>query len=347
MPRDRSPDDATRARRQRILRVGFAVALGFVIGEATEEPFSFLTPLLTFQLLMKMPQAPSMRQGVGFVLVVAIASGVALALVNGLQDRQFVYLTVLGLIYFGCFLLQLQGKGGPLPGMLLVCNAMVPVLAVISRDLAQDFVSVFILSAASAVLLAWLAHAAFPESASTTPSNVAAQIPGTPQAAIRTAVACTIILMPAVIHYLANDDEASIVVLITIIAVLGQRTEMRRRAALGLLLGNLIGGLFASVAYCAVALVPWLLFLFFVTVAVVLLLAEGATRPIPAAGIFAIAMPTFLILLGLGLTPITDGSGAAFVSRVIDVGLASLYALAGIALLLPLRTATREPAAVV
>jgi Protein of unknown function (DUF2955) len=340
-------DDALGTRRRWILRVGLAVSLGLVIGEAQEAAFSFLTPFLAFQLLIKAPQAPSVRQGIGFVLAVAIASIVALSLANALQDRQVVYVIVLGLIYFGCFLLQLRGKGGPLPGMLLICNAMVPVLAVISRDLAQDFVSVFILSAASAVLLAWLAHAAFPDLAPTMPSNIGTQIPVNPQAAIRTALACTIILMPAAIHYLANDDEASIVVLITIIGVLGQRAEMRRRAALGLLLGNLIGGLFASVAYYAVVLVPSLLLLFFVTLAVVLLLAEGATRPIPAASIFAIAMPTFLILLGLGLTPITDGSGAAFVNRVIDVGLASLYALAGVALLLPLRNAMREPAAVV
>jgi hypothetical protein len=347
MPRDDAIDDALGTRRRWILRVGLAVSLGLVIGEAQEEAFSFLTPLLAFQLLIKTRQAPSVRQGIGFVLAVAIASIVALSLANGLQDRQVVYVIVLGLIYFGCFLLQLRGKGGPLPGMLLVCNAMVPVLAVISRDLAQDFVSVFILSAASAVLLAWLAHAAFPDLAPTAPSDVAAPVPANPQAAIRTALACTIILMPAVIHYLANDDEASIVVLITIIAVLGQRAEMRGRAAMALLLGNLIGGLFASVAYYAVVLVPSLLFLFLVILAMALLLAEGATRPLPAAAVFAVAMPTFLILLGLGLTPITDGSGAAFISRVIDVALASLYALAGVALLLPARNAAPEPRPVV
>jgi uncharacterized membrane protein YgaE (UPF0421/DUF939 family) len=343
MPRDESLDDVARARRRRILRIGLAVALGLAIGEALEEPFSFLTPLLAFQLLMKTPRAPSVRQAVGFVLAVAIASGVALGLANSLQDRQFVYLIVLGLIYFGCFLLQLRGKGGPLPGMLLVCNAMVPVLAVISRDLAQDFVWVFILSAASAVLLAWLAHAAFPESAEATPSSAGGQAPDAPQAALRIALACTILLMPAVIHYLANDDEASVVVLITIIAVLGQRAEMRWRAALGLLLGNLIGGLLASVAYYAIVLLPSLPFLFLVTLAAAFVLAEGATRATLAAGIFTVAMPTFLILLGLGLTPITDGSDAAFVSRFIDVALASLYALAGVVLMMP-RRGVMQPA---
>jgi hypothetical protein len=333
MPRDESADGA---RRRRIWRIALAVALGLAIGEAQEEPFSFLTPLLAFQLLMKAPQAPSLRQGIGFVLAVTIASFAALSLANSLQDRQLVYVIVLGLIFFGCFLLQIQGKGGPLPGLLLVCNAMVPVLSVISRDLAQDFVAVFILSTASAVLLAWLAHAAFPETAQETPAGADAPVAGDSGNAIRTALASTLVLMPAVIHYLANDNEASVVVLMTIIAILGQQAGMRRRAALGLLLGNLIGGLLASLAYYAVVLVPSLPLLFLVVLATGLLLAEAATRPTPAAGIFAVAIPTFLILLGLGLTPITDGSGAAFISRVIDVALASLYALAGMVLLLPL-----------
>ncbi|MGH6890636.1 MAG: DUF2955 domain-containing protein [Dongiaceae bacterium] len=349
MSLDDPPGEAARARRQLILRIGFAVALGLVMGEALEEPFSFLMPLLAFQLLMKMPHAPTLRQGMGFVLVVAIANGFALGLANTLQDRPIVYLIVLGLIFFGCFLMQLKGRGGPLPGMLLTCNATVPVLAVVSRGLAENFVWVFVVSAVSAVPLAWLAHAMFPEDGTAVEGT--AQEPqdedvpaGTP---VRTALACTIVLMPAVIHYLANDDEVSVVVLITIIGVLGQRTGMRQRAALGLLLGNLIGGVVASLAYFAVVMVPWLPFLFLVTLAAALSLSEGATRSTPTAGVFAVAMPTFLILLGLGLTPITDGSGAAFVSRVIDVALASLYALAGIVLLLPRRNVAREPSAVV
>jgi hypothetical protein len=49
--------------------------------------------------------------------------------------------------------------------------------------------------------------------------------------------------------------------------------------------------------------------------------------------VFGIALSTFLILFGLGLAPIGDGSAAAFVSRLADVALASLYALGAIVLL--------------
>ncbi len=337
MSREATFGSEEQARRRRILRIALAIALGLTFAEAQEQPFSFLTPLLAFQVLMKMPRAPTLRQGLGFVLVVTVASGFALGLANSLQDRSIVYLGVLGVMFFGCFLMQLTNRGGPLPGMLLICNAMVPVLAVISRDLAQDFVWIMIVSAGSAVLLAWLAHALLPDPPVMDASDIGAQQSHETVtiAPVRAALAYTIILMPAVIHYLANDDEVSVVVLVTIIAVLGQRADMRQRAAFGLLLGNLIGGVLASIAYYAVVMVSWLPFLFLVTLAAALLLCEGATRTTAAAGIFTVAVPTFLILLGLGLTPIMDGSGAAFVSRFIDVALASLYALAGTILLLP------------
>lgn len=338
MQPDSAPLEVDRERRRTILRIALAVALGLTLAEAQEEPFSFLTAMFAFQILIKMPRAPSLRQGFGFVLVIVVASGFALGLANTLESRPIVYLLVLGVVIFGCFLAQSRGKGGPLPAMLLVCTAMVPVLAVISRDLAQDFVWIMILSAGSAVLLAWLAHALIPRSTEVAQASQPEQAPASDGSAW-SALACTVILMPTMFHYLSDDAEASIVVLITIITVLSQRADLRGRAAFGLLLGNLIGGVLASTAYYSVALAPWLAFLFLVTLAAALVLAEGATRRAPEAGVFAVAMPTFLILLALGLTPITDGSGAAFISRFIDVTLASLYALGGVVLLLPSRGA--------
>jgi hypothetical protein len=229
-----------------------------------------------------------------------------------------------------------MNMAGPLPGMLLICNAMVPVLAVVSRDLAQDFVWIMITSAGSAVLLTWLVHALLPShieadtNVAGTPRSEAA-----PSSPILAALAFTAILMPAMTHYLADDSETSIVVLITIVSLLSQRPEMRQRAATGLLIGNLIGGVLASAVYFATVMAPSLAFLFLATLAVALVLTEASTRPTPSAAVFSIAMPTFLILLGLGLTPISDGSGAAFISRIVDVLLASLYAMAGVILLLP------------
>ena len=48
----------------------------------------------------------------------------------------------------------------------------------------------------------------------------------------------------------------------------------------------------------------------------------GARAPISA-----LAFATFILLLGLGLTPLPGGSGEAFATRLINVLLASAYAI--------------------
>ena len=50
------------------------------------------------------------------------------------------------------------------------------------------------------------------------------------------------------------------------------------------------------------------------------------------APVYAIALGTFILLLGLGLSPLPGGSGEAFVSRLFNVLLASAYAIGGLSL---------------
>src|SRR3546814_17195126 len=88
-------------------------------------------------------------------------------------------------------------------------------------------------------------------------------------------------------------------------------------------------------------------FLCFVTVLLAASLAF-AGRIVTAgdrAPVYAIALATFILLLGLGLSPLPGGSGEAFTSRLINVLLASAYAIAGLSLLEQWRAGTspRQP----
>jgi hypothetical protein len=49
--------------------------------------------------------------------------------------------------------------------------------------------------------------------------------------------------------------------------------------------------------------------------------------------LFAIAFTTFIILLGIGITPLPGGSGGAFLSRLSYVLLATAYAVGAMSLL--------------
>ena len=76
-------------------------------------------------------------------------------------------------------------------------------------------------------------------------------------------------------------------------------------------------------------------FLFFVTVclAVSLFFAGRLATGGDRASIYAIAFATFILLLGLGLTPLPGGSGEAFATRLVNVLLASAYAVGAVSVM--------------
>ena len=75
--------------------------------------------------------------------------------------------------------------------------------------------------------------------------------------------------------------------------------------------------------------------LFFVAVclAASLIFAGRIVTAGDRAPLYAVAFATFILLLGLGMTPLPGGSGEAFVSRLINVLLASAYAIGALSLL--------------
>ena len=315
---------------RRTLRIALVMALGLTVAEVRDQPFAFLSAMFAVQLLVKSPNAPNLTQGVGFAIIMAVSSGVALSLCNMLIDRPVAYLLLLSLVIFGCFWLLALGRGGPLPQFLLLCNVMIPVLAVQSADLATDFALVMIDASVAAPLLVWLAHGLLPAARV---AQAPAQAAPAPSNAVWSASIAFIVLMLPFVYFMLNPEAASFVILVTIIGIVVQPPEARGLAAMGLLLGNLIGGIVASMAFYLLTLLPWLGLLFLVTFLAGLILAGLLHGGGKLAPVFGIALSTFLILFGLGLAPIGEGSAAAFISRLADVALASFYALGAIVLL--------------
>ena len=94
-----------------------------------------------------------------------------------------------------------------------------------------------------------------------------------------------------------------------------------------MILGNVVGGLAATAAYLLVTLLPSPAFLLLVVLLVGLLFGGQIARGGQSAPIYTVALMTFLILLGLGLSPLPQDSGTLFIARVFDVLVAAAYAI--------------------
>lgn len=275
-----------------------------------------------------------MAKTLGMAMIILATGTFLMFLPAVFGDRPVTFLMLLGLIYFSCFFAQARGKGGPAVFLVLVVAIMVPLLGILNRDLADSILSILVTGVLSGTVLMWLAYALIPETALAPTQPEPAPLPSHPN--LR-ALANTAILLSTVAICLTNDQlAAALVIPITVASLLGQLDiAASGRTALGLAIINLSGGVIASIAYGILSLRPNLFFMFAIVLVVALLLGGRAASPLREAKMFAGALTTFLILFGLGVSPLPGSAAESFSTRILYVAAAILYTLVMAVLLWP------------
>ncbi len=303
-------------------RIAFAAAVGLTLGEVLGWDFPFLPAMLAVQLLSG--RGPiSVKQGIGFVAVMVAACAFAILLAQILVDRPLVLLLTVSLLIFLEFLLLARGQAVGAAAIFLITTAIVPLLAIESMSVAYGLIHSLIAGSALAVLLAFAAHALFPTRGRAVAIPVTAQVSNPTALALANAAA----LMSLVIYFMLTVSPVSMVAVLTVISILRQPADLGGGAAWGLILGNLVGGLAATVAYILITLLPSPAFLLLVVLLVGLLFGDRIARGGDSAPIYTVGLMTFLIVLGLGLSPLPQDSGSVFIARVFDVMVAAVYAI--------------------
>ena len=329
-------DRAVEGERNAALRLAFGVTACFAVVEALEWDATFLAPMLAANMLVKLQRPPSLAQGLGLIVLIALSTGIVMVLTAALLGNPAVLILALTLLLYLSFYAHRRGAPELVTLLFQISAVALPTIAVASPDGAGTFATTLALAGVTALVTVWAAHAAFPAPAApvpdATPAAIAAR-PAEPAVAARHALFDTLILLPVLTWYILDATQVAVVVLIIIVTLLRQLDSRQgQRAALGLILGNLIGGIAAAIVYNVVLLNNTLLFFITVCLAASLIFAGRIVTAGDRAPIYAIAFATFILLLGLGMTPLPGGSGEAFVDRLIYVLLASAYALGGLSL---------------
>ena len=335
-------DPAIEEQKRKGLRVAFAVSVGFSVAVYSGAIVPFLSPLFAAQFLLGSSRPLPFGKTIGSAIVILATGTIMMLLTSLLGDRPVPFLLLLGLTYFSCFLAQSAGKGGAAVFLVLVVAIIVPLLGILNKELAGSILSILVTGVLSGTILMWLAHAIFPEpdgrDFSVDPPLVRPSSP-------RRALANTIILLVAVVTCLTSDNlTAAAVIPITVASLLGQLDlAASSRTAIGLVVVNLFGGVLASTAYSLLALRPNLLSIFLIVLVVALVLGGRAASRSKDAPLFAGALTIFLILFGLGVSPLPGSAAESFTTRIGYVGVALVYALLFAAILWP-RPALRKEA---
>ena len=296
--------------------------MGLTLGEAFGWDFPFLPAMLAVQLLSGR-KLLSVKQGIAFVAVMAVACSFAVLLAQTFVDSPLVLLLAVSLVTFLTFLLLARGRAAGVATMFLITTAVVPLLAIESESVAYGFIYSLIAGSALAVLLTFAAQAFFPMQA---PKPVAA-LARQQRDVVALALANATVLMSLVIYFMLTVSPVSIVAVLTVINILRQPADLGGGTATGLILGNLAGGLAATVAYLLVTLLPSPAFLLLVALLAGLIFGDRIARGGTSTPVYTVGLTTFLIVLGLGLSPLPQDSSAFFISRVFDVMVAAIYAI--------------------
>lgn len=310
-----------------------AASAGTTLAVAAGSPVPFLAPLFAVQFLVSHRRPLSPVQGLSMFLLIVVAGQVMETLTVLLGDRPAALLPVLWLVYLGCFLLLARKKAGSAPVLVQIIAIIVPLLEILRSDLGEPFMLVLAYAAAGGVFLSWAMHALFPDPEQ--PGPPVPRAPAAEQSPTRQALVSTFILTAIVGLCLSSDRlSTAIVIPITVASLLGQLDPAESlRTALGLMIVNLLGGVVASAAFALVEVQPtlWLLFL---TVLLVGILFGGRAATDPRSGkIFGGALTIFLILFGLGISPLPASTPESFMTRISYILFAIVYTFCMIAVL--------------
>jgi hypothetical protein len=286
------------------------------------------------QLLAMMPASPSLAQGLGVIAVFGATTYLALV-TSGLLAHMPVLLTIaLAAVLFVAFYLQTRGRARLAATLLLVSFGIVPLAAVHAPAIAPAIALYIFRSGIVAVLWVWIAFALFPAVAPAAGRAAAAAAPLEQREIIRRAAISTAVLLPVMVIAMTLAIPAVVLIVLTVTAVLRQHNlASGRQVALGLLLGNLLGGATALAAYNLLSAVPTLGFLASLLLLIGLLFGRRIAGGGAAAPLFVTGLITFLILFGMGVAPLFDEPGATFAQRLFNVGVACVYAFVALALL--------------
>jgi len=320
------------------LRVALAVAVGFTWSVVSGAIIPFLGPVFAAQFLLASDKPMPAGKVIGMLILIIAASAVVETMVALTGERPVIIVILMGLLYFPCFYLLAAGKGGPAGFVIIIIGIMGPLLGIMNRDLGESVLSLLLKGVLTGAVLMWFAHALIPSRATAEAAPPPAKRPYKP---VRLALANTAILLFTMVTCLTNDNlSTSIVIPVTVASLLNQLdVAASGKAAIGIVLVNLLGGILACVAFTYLEARHSVPFLFLTTLIAGLLIGGNAARPGPSAKVFAGTLTIYLVVLGLSLSPLPGTASETFSTRIVSI----MFAIVLVLVLAPILWPRRQP----
>jgi hypothetical protein len=319
----------------RILRLGFGTAFALWVSQVLSWDLSFIMPVLVSLLLSIPMSAPSLKQGIIFILALALPAYGVLLLQLALENYHAVAVFLLIAVCFWSFYYSAKG-GSPVLGAFLTMGlALLAAVGSDSIDLQLMVTKALVINAVLAIPFVWLAHAFFPDPPR--PANQGPRpSPPTPDRsmAIWSAWRSTVIVFPVMFFFLLYQGSASYLVVMIKVASMGQQVENNKTSAVGksLLLSTIYGGIGATIMWQLLSIWPSLILYTLLIALGGLIMGRRVFAGLamhPQAGTWSYAFLTMIVLIAPAVMDSQGGDSAtvSFYSRMGMMFAATLYSV--------------------
>ena len=326
--------DVETLRTRRILRFAVGITLGMALATGIAWPLSFLTPVLV-GLLLSSPAPLSLRAGVGFVAITAVAMGASFVFSVVFLSYPVVFLALIGLLLFRVFYAA-SGDAHPLSILWMVVGFCAIPLVTLTSAQAGSIVAVYItIGAAVAVAVALLVQGLIPDPVVPSAAAAPPTPKPTPEASerFRSAAISTLAVWPLLVFFYVFQLTGDLLVLIfAAILAISANLQAGFKGGIALIIANLGGGVVTILIFNLLVAVPEFGFFVVLMLLTTLLIGQRRFSDAPTAALYGSAMNTVLIVIG-GITTSTGEAGAEIYVRITQIIIAVIYIVVALGLL--------------
>jgi hypothetical protein len=314
----------------------FRYVLGstFIVGVTAllNYDLAYLTAVLGLGYIAPGAKPLTFKQGVGFLLILAALTFLAVVFASAFQAYALVFiplllLTLLWLYYTDKFPMMVKLFA-------LISIVLIPFLSIDSTAIGAFIAVILVFNAFMAIALTQFIFMIFPLCpADEKFIKEKAEAPKqTSQQRYAYAVKIICIISPVIILFYLFKWSSSVLILTFVTILTVSPAFANPKVGLVMIVANVLGGVFGILAYQLLVFVPSFTFMVLLTLLVGFVFAQRLFSESKYAGIFGSAFSTFLLILG-SVTASDDEAGSKVWDRVIQIAIAVIYVVAAFGLL--------------
>ncbi len=293
---------------------------------------AYLTAVLGLGYIAPGAKPLTFKQGLGFLLIVASLSILAVMFASAFQSYALVYMPLLLLTLMWLYYTD------KIPMMVklfaLISMVLIPFLSIDSTAIGAFLARILVLNAFMAIILTQLVFMIFPlcEADEKFLKEKAEAPKQSSQQRYLYAVKILCILSPVIILFYLFQWSSSVLILTFVTILTVSPAFANPKTGLVMIVANVLGGVFGIFAYQLLVMVPNFTFMILITLLVGFVFGQKLFSESKYAGIFGSAFSTFLLILG-SVTASEDEAGSKVWDRVIQIGMAVIYVVVAFGLL--------------